>query len=167
MTKQGTDGVSRSPLHLLHRVSQCAEAIFQSRTTGGLTPRQLAVLQVVADHEGLSQTGLVERTGIDRSTTADIVRRLVRRGWLQRRRSKKDARAYVLKLTEACTTMLTGAEPFARGVDTRVLNSLPKGRREAFMAFLANRGRRSGNGGVAEHRRSGWGAVTLATSDVS
>jgi DNA-binding MarR family transcriptional regulator len=43
---------------------------------GDLTPRQLAVLVTVANNEGLSQTGLVDRTGIDRSTLADIVRRL-------------------------------------------------------------------------------------------
>ena len=60
---------------------------------GDLTPRQLAVLVTVAQNEGLSQTGLVDRTGIDRSTLADIVRRMQRKGLLQRRRTKEDARA--------------------------------------------------------------------------
>ena len=67
---------------------------------GDLTPRQLAVLVTVANNEGLSQTGLVDRTGIDRSTLADIVRRLQRKGLLQRRRTKEDARAYAVKLTD-------------------------------------------------------------------
>ena len=55
---------------------------------GGLTPRQLAVLITVSQTEGQSQTGLVERTGIDRSTMADIVRRMQRKGLLKRRRTK-------------------------------------------------------------------------------
>jgi DNA-binding MarR family transcriptional regulator len=36
------------------------------------------------------------RTGIDRSTLGQIAGRLVRKGLLQRRRSRKDARAKVL-----------------------------------------------------------------------
>ena len=54
---------------------------------------------IVAEEEGLTQTDLVERTGIDRSTLADIVARLLGRGLIQRRRAKEDARAYAIKLT--------------------------------------------------------------------
>ena len=44
---------------------------------GGLTPRQLVVVLItVADNAGLSQTGIVQRTGVDRATLPDIVRRL-------------------------------------------------------------------------------------------
>lgn len=87
-------------------------------------------------NEGLSQTGVVNLTGIDRSTLADIVRRLTKRGLLHRRRSRQDARAYVLKLTEEGERVLKAAEPMARRVDARVLNALPGGRREEFMASL-------------------------------
>ena len=87
-------------MHLLHRAGQCAADIFASEArTSGLTPRQFAVLTIVAEEEGLTQTDLVERTGIDRSTLADIVGRLLGRGLIQRRRAKEDARAYAIKLT--------------------------------------------------------------------
>ena len=67
--------LERSPIHLLHRAGQCAGDIFQAEMGGGdLTPRQYAVLVTVSQNEGLSQTSLVEKTGIDRSTLADIVR---------------------------------------------------------------------------------------------
>ena len=130
------DGLGRSPVHLLHRAGQSAEEIFQGAMAGKLTPRQLAVLITIADNEGLSQTGVVERTGIDRSTLADIVRRLTKRGLLHRRRSRADARAYVLKLSEEGREALNAAEPLARRVDARVLNALPGGSREEFMASL-------------------------------
>lgn len=103
---------------------------------GDLTPRQLAVLVTVAQNEGLSQTGLVDRTGIDRSTLADIVRRLQRKGLLQRRRTKEDARAYAVKLTEEGRRVLRTAEPAARRVDERILEALPNKQREQFIDEL-------------------------------
>jgi DNA-binding MarR family transcriptional regulator len=68
--------------------------------TNGLTVPQLAVLVTVVENEGLSQTDLVERTGIDRSTLADIVKRLKGKGQLPRKRTKEDTRTYAVKLTQ-------------------------------------------------------------------
>jgi DNA-binding MarR family transcriptional regulator len=103
---------------------------------GELTPRQFAVLYTVANNEGLSQTGLVERTGIDRSTLADIVRRMQRKGLLQRRRTKEDARAYAVKLTEEGRRVLRAADPAARRVDQRILEGLSGKQREQFVNEL-------------------------------
>ena len=103
---------------------------------GDLTPRQLAVLVTVAHNEGLSQTGLVDRTGIDRSTLADIVRRMQRKGLLQRRRTKEDARAYAVKLTDEGRRLLRTAEPLAKRVDERILEALPAKQREQFIDEL-------------------------------
>jgi DNA-binding MarR family transcriptional regulator len=131
------DRLSRSPIHLLHRAGQCAGDIFQTEMKDGdLTPRQLAVLMTVAQNEGLSQTGLVERTGIDRSTLADIVRRMQKKGLLQRRRTKEDARAYAVKLTEEGRRVLRSAEPLAKRVDERILEALPGKQREQFIDEL-------------------------------
>ena len=103
---------------------------------GDLTPRQLAVLVTVAHNEGLSQTGLVDRTGIDRSTLADIVRRMQKKGLLQRRRTKEDARAYAVKLTDEGRKLLRTAEPLAKKVDDRILEALPSKQREQFVDEL-------------------------------
>ena len=130
--------LDRSPVHLLHRVSQAVQVVFaMGMQTNDLTPRQLAVLVAVAGNEGLSQTDLVERTGIDRSTLADIVKRLKGKGLLQRRRTKEDARAYAVKLTEEGQRLLRTAEPLAKRVDQRILDALPAKRREEFMGALA------------------------------
>ena len=103
---------------------------------GDLTPRQLAVLTTVAQNEGVSQTRLVDRTGIDRSTLADIVRRMQRKGLLQRRRTKEDARAYAVKLTDEGRRLLRLAEPLAKRVDDRILEALPARQREQFVDDL-------------------------------
>lgn len=130
--------LERSPLHLLHRAGQCAGDIFQAEMgVGDLTPRQYAVLVTVAQNEGLSQTHLVDRTGIDRSTLADIVRRMLKKGLLQRRRTKEDARAYAVKLTEEGWRTLRQAEPLAKRVDDRILAALSGNpQRERFVSDL-------------------------------
>jgi DNA-binding MarR family transcriptional regulator len=139
MKSKGSDQLTRSPIHLLHRASQVVEEIFTVEVEiDGLTPRQLAVLMTVAQNEGLSQTGIVDRTGIDRSTLADIVRRLHKRGLLQRRRTKEDARAYAVKLTEEGRRVLRSAEPLAKRIDDRILDALPANRRKEFMGALAS-----------------------------
>ena len=124
---------------LLHRASQTVELVFAMwAPTSDLTPRQFAVLLAIEEREGLSQTDLVERTGIDRSTTADIVRRLKGKGLVQRRRTKEDARAYAVKLTDEGRRVLRAVLPLADKVDRRVLDALPAERREAFLMALAS-----------------------------
>jgi MarR family transcriptional regulator, temperature-dependent positive regulator of motility len=131
--------LARSPTHLLHRAYQSVGQIFASgMQTNGLTPRQLAILIAVDQHEGASQTDLVERTGIDRSTLADVVKRLKGKGLLQRRRTKEDARAYAVRLTDEGGQVLRTAEPMANRVDRRVLDVLPAKRREEFLRALAS-----------------------------
>ena len=129
--------LNRSATHLLHRAGQRAGDMFAAETGGsGLTPRQFAILMVVAEEEGLTQTELVERTGIDRSTLADIVARLMSRGLIQRRRTKEDARAYAVKLTPQGVKALREAQPGAAAADTRLLAALPAGKRQDFLDIL-------------------------------
>jgi DNA-binding MarR family transcriptional regulator len=111
--------------------------MFSSETrTGGLTPRQLAVMMVIGDKEGLNQTELVDRTGIDRSTMADLVARLTRRGLVQRRRTKEDARAYAIKLSPQGAKALREAQPGAAAADQKLLASLPPAKRQEFLDTL-------------------------------
>lgn len=136
------EGVSlrldRSPIHLLHRAGQCAGDIFASEMgDSDLTPRQFAVLLSVSLNEGLSQTDLVEQTGVDRSTLADIVRRMLKKGLLQRRRTKEDARAYAVKLTEEGWRVLKAAEPVVKRVDERIIGALSGKQREQLLDDLA------------------------------
>ena len=83
-----------SPLQLLHRAEQVADRLFQGGALGFVTPRQLDVLIAVAADEGCNLTAIIERTGIDRSTTTELVQRLVRKGLLQKRRSRQDTRTF-------------------------------------------------------------------------
>jgi len=132
-----TPRLDGSALHLLHRVVQSATDIFaEEMGHSGLTPRQFAVLLTVAEHEGESQTNLVRLTGIDRSTLADIIRRMLNKGLLARRRTKRDARAYAVRPTQAGLDALQAAAPAAKLADQRILGAFDEGQRREFIAML-------------------------------
>lgn len=130
------NGLDRSPIHLLHRAGQAADIVFGDEMKADVTPRQLAILISLDAEPDLNQTRLVELTGVDRSTVADLVKRLQKKGLLQRRRTKEDARAYAVRLTAEGTRMLRTAVPAWERIEARVLDTLPPGRREQFLEGL-------------------------------
>src|SRR5271154_2450692 len=104
--------LERSPSHLLHRALQLALDIYAEETgPDAVTQRQYAVLAAVAAHEGLTQTDLVRSTGIDRSTLADLVARMIGKNLLARQRSASDARANTVSLTAEGRSALDEAAP--------------------------------------------------------
>ena len=126
-----------SALHLLHRAGQCAEVLFSTEAgKSDLTPRQYAILTSVSQQPDISQTGLVEQTGVDRSTLADIVRRLVKKGLLQRKRTRRDARMYAVRLTHKGQSALSQLKPAAARVDQRLLSALKADQRSGFIDAL-------------------------------
>jgi DNA-binding MarR family transcriptional regulator len=126
-----------SIVHLLHRAGQLADEAFVNAVgDSNLTPRQLAILQAVSADEGLNQTTVTAVTGIDRSTTADIIRRLVANDLLQRTRSRSDARQKTLKLTDKGRVALRAGSPAAQAADAKLLERLTAEEREVLVATL-------------------------------
>jgi DNA-binding MarR family transcriptional regulator len=131
--------LERSPSHLLHRALQLALDIYAEETgPDAITQRQYAVLAAVAVHEGLTQTDLVRATGIDRSTLADLVARMIGKGLLARERSATDARANTVSLTAAGREALAVATPRVAAADARILKLLPTRKRDAFLDILGD-----------------------------
>ena len=131
--------LERSPSHLLHRALQLALDIYAEETgPDAITQRQYAVLAAVAVHEGLTQTDLVRATGIDRSTLADLVARMIGKGLLARERSALDARANTVSLTAAGRESLAVATPRVASADARILKLLPARKRDAFLDILGD-----------------------------
>ena len=139
-TQDFTGGVKldRSPSHLLHRALQHALDIYADELgEGAITQRQFAVLNAVDANEGLTQTDLVRATGIDRSTLADLVARMMTKGLLGRERSPTDGRANTVRLTEAGRLALLEAAPRVEAADARILALLPGKQRDGFLKTLA------------------------------
>lgn len=136
--KAGSGGtLDHSPSHLLHRALQLALDIYAEETgPEAVTQRQYAVLSAVSAQEGLTQTDLVRATGIDRSTLADLVARMIGKGLLARQRSASDARANTVNLTDDGRAALEAAEPRVAAADERILKLLPARKRDAFLSVL-------------------------------
>ncbi|HEY9218246.1 MAG TPA: helix-turn-helix domain-containing protein, partial [Phenylobacterium sp.] len=67
------DALERSASHLLHRAVQLADDLHaEVFGAAGLTQRQYAMLAAVEARPGAAQAEIVQLTGIDRSTLADL-----------------------------------------------------------------------------------------------
>ncbi len=117
--------IEQSMAHLLHRIGQKAgEAHHSEFGKQGLSARQFIVLSALNNLPNISQADLVEVTKIDRSTLAEIVRRLEDKNLIIRVRSKTDARENVLCLSDLGKTQYVDALPRAVKVDDDLLASL-------------------------------------------
>ena len=129
--------LERSPLHLLHRVHQRATELFQQKMAGiDITARQYVVLATVAQNDGASQQDIIDNTGIDRSTVSQIMQTMIRKGLLKRKRTKEDARAYAITVTDQGRDILKASEAIVEGVNEALVAALSATRAKTFIDNL-------------------------------
>jgi DNA-binding MarR family transcriptional regulator len=126
-----------APGHLIRCAQQVHTALWGEALGGALTGPQYAVLHAVAANPGINQRRLGELAALDKSTAADIIGRLVAKGWLDRERDPEDGRGRILRLTEEAPARLAGVHPLVEQVQQRLLEVLPGERRAAFVHDLA------------------------------
>lgn len=137
MRQNNSTHFQRSILHLLRRVDQCATQLYSDETSDNdLTLRQLAIMTAISREENLSQTDLVTITGIDRSTVAGIVSRLLRKGLLERRRSPVDGRAYCVRLSKRGIKAVAGADRLYTRIEKKLLSGVPAAEANQFVSTL-------------------------------
>jgi DNA-binding MarR family transcriptional regulator len=134
----GSLELAGTPAHLLRRAYQYYSDLFV-RESGDreLTKPQYLVLSALEQHDGVSQTALVEATGIDRSTLADMVGRMLERGFVTRKRTEEDARANAVAITQAGRRVLKAARLPAERAERIMLEALAPQDRSRFVRFLA------------------------------
>lgn len=129
--------LNASPSHLLHRAQQiAANQSAASLKAAGVTLRQFSVLAALSGNEGVSQSDLVNATGIDRSTLADMVQRMESSGLIKRADSKTDARAKSVSLTARGRKAYDKALPAVRSADAALFGSMAKTKQDALMQGL-------------------------------
>jgi DNA-binding MarR family transcriptional regulator len=134
----GSVELAGTPSHLLRRCNQFFGDLFaQESGDKDLTRQQYLVLTALDQHDGASQTMLVEATGVDRSTLAEMVRRMLARGLLSRSRTEKDARANIVSITPAGRRALRSAKLAVERAERQLLEPLPPTERIRFVRSLA------------------------------
>lgn len=131
--------LTESPSHLLRRAEQFAADMFaRSELRDGVTLRQSVLLAAIAESEGVSQSDLVRMTGVDRSTLAEMMARMERRGLIARAAARDDGRAKSVRLTAQGRRRLDSAVPAMRLVDKALLAAVPVANRSLFRALLVS-----------------------------
>jgi DNA-binding MarR family transcriptional regulator len=101
-----------------------------------LGPRESGVLIFIADTGEIVQQELSERMNIDRTTTMQIVSRLVEAGILMRRTHPEDGRAYLVSITPEGMKLKKDAEKVIDRVQKEVLSSLTASEKKALSDLL-------------------------------
>jgi len=131
-----TDLWSR-PGFLIRRLHQLHVAVFLEEFGDfDVTPVQYAVLSVLYRGAALDQVSVAADVGIDRNNAADVLRRLERRGFVERVASKADKRAKLTRITDTGRTFVEDAHGAMERAQTRFTDGLGKRDRERLMDLL-------------------------------
>jgi DNA-binding MarR family transcriptional regulator len=130
--------LSEAPSHLIRRCQQFYGDLYARESSAkDLTKQQYTLLCALEQNDGVNQTALVEITGIDRSTLAEMVRRMLEKGLLSRKRTEKDQRANAVAISPAGRKALRGARNAADRAERAFLVALPVPERQKFVKALS------------------------------
>lgn len=110
--------------HLLRRVQQLHLALWIRHVSTEVTSVQFAALAVLERRPGASQRELGEELDLDRSTVADLVRRMAARGLVERAPSEADRRRKTLRITERGREELERLRPLVAGLEPLLTGAL-------------------------------------------
>lgn len=125
------------PGFLLRRCHQISVSIFRDSCAElDLTPAQFGVLYAVEQNPGVEQIGVAKMLGLDRSTTANVVDRLISRDLARRDGHAHDRRRCCLTLTRKGRELLVRARAIAADAQARLLQPLAPADRSRLLALL-------------------------------
>lgn len=130
-------GVWSRPGFLIRRLHQIHYAMFfEECKEGSITPVQYGVLTVLAREPWLDQTAIGYEVGLDRTTVADVIKRLEEKGLVERRINKLDRRSRQAAVTENGLTLLVELQNGMANSQRRLLQPLSPRDQKIFMSLL-------------------------------
>ena len=119
------------PGFLLRRGQQAHVGAWTRKVSKTVTSVQFGVMKALSDSPGLSQRELCDILDLDRSTIAEIVRRLEKRGFVRREKNDDDLRRNCVHLTSDGAVEVDRLEPLVYEANIELLEGLsPEDRRE-------------------------------------
>ena len=125
MNAGGAPGGTRRHIgSLIRRAQQRHLALWSAEVSQRISSVQYAALEALGTAPGASQRELGEELGLDRSTIADLVRRMESAGLLERRRDDGDRRRNALELTPLGRSELERLGPLVDRVQVELVERL-------------------------------------------
>jgi MarR family transcriptional regulator, temperature-dependent positive regulator of motility len=122
--------------HLLRRAQQLHVAIWLRDVSAETTSVQFAALTVLDQRPRASQRDLGRVLDLDRSTIADLVMRMIRRGLIERERDADDRRRNALQLTRAGGDELARLRPRVEAIEPILTGGLTPSERVELRRLL-------------------------------
>ena len=130
------EDLRRHPGHLIRRVQQVHEWLWNAQVSAEVTSPQFAVLYALRAQQDIDQKTLGERVSLDRSTTAELVKRLLRRGLVRSIRDQTDGRRNRIHLTPAGLRTVTRLTPKAEQMNQILISVLNEGEQTELVRML-------------------------------
>jgi MarR family transcriptional regulator, lower aerobic nicotinate degradation pathway regulator len=125
------------PGFLIRRLHQIHVAMFLEECSDfNITPVQFGVLTVLYDQDPMDQVTIANQLGVDRVTVADVIRRLERRGLLERTINPADKRAKLARITEVGHAFVDAVQPEMIKAQRRFVTPLDAAENETLMTLL-------------------------------
>lgn len=126
------------PGYLIRRLHQIHVALFlEELRDSGLTPVQYGLLTALNFRGELDQGSLAEELGLDRTSTAEVLKRLERRKLVTRKPNPRDRRARLARITPRGRSLTAAMFSGMQRAQDRMCAPLSQKERDVFMATLA------------------------------
>jgi DNA-binding MarR family transcriptional regulator len=126
------------PGYLIRRLHQIHVALFLEECKDSkLTPVQYGLLTALSFRGALDQGSLAEELGLDRTTTAEVLSRLEKRGLVTRRPNPRDRRAKLATITRRGRALTAAMFSGMQRAQDRMCAPLTQKERDALMGTLA------------------------------
>lgn len=132
MTEPGSQHVG----HLLRLAQQVHTRMWAAEVSAEVTSPQFRLLRVLELSPNIDQRTATQLAGLDRSTGAELIDRLSRHGYVQRRRDGSDRRRYLLELSAAGQQLIDDLGPSALRLHETMLAGVSEELRQPFLAAL-------------------------------
>lgn len=109
---------------LIRRAQQLHVAVWSRVVSNEISSIQYSILALLERHSGASQRELCDQADLDRSTIADLVTRMERRGLISRRRDPRDGRRNILEITADGLSERHRLQPFVEQVQEELVAPL-------------------------------------------
>jgi DNA-binding MarR family transcriptional regulator len=125
------------PGYLVRRLHQIHIGLFAEEFAGqDITPIQFGMLSVLYSGVEMDQLTLSSAVGIDRTSGADVIKRLERRGLVSREPSARDRRAMAIKISDRGKEIVDASRSRMVQAQERLMAPLTERERRQFMALI-------------------------------